>query len=100
MMSISSSKRSLLVFLAGLNALLAAALFASAYSLPAALAQARGGRGGLVSVTAKAPGQTFDVLYVLDSQDQKLWAFYPTGNATRPELKPAAPRDLKADFGR
>ena len=48
-------------------------------------------------MTAKAAARTFDVLYVLDTKDHKLYAFYPSGGIGS-ELVHTQPRDLKADF--
>jgi len=92
------SKRSLLTLLVGLNLVLLVLLFMGSYSGPAAFAQsARGGGGGFVSVTAKAQGQAYDALYLLDASAQTLHAFYPT-NVQQKRYVPVQPRDLSADF--
>ena len=91
------SKRSAIVLLIGFNLLLLAGLFFSVSSIPSALAQGGAGGGGFVSVTAKAAARTFDVLYVLDSKDHKLYAYYPTGGIGS-MLVHTPPRDLRVDF--
>ncbi len=93
-------KRLIIASLAILNGVLLAALLASASSLPRALAQSgQGGRDDFVSITAKSGNQSFDILYVLDSKERKLHAFYPK-NVQTAELAYGQFRDLKADFGR
>ncbi len=94
-----SLKRPAIVLLVALNALLVLILLSKGGWLPKALAQAPGRGGNYVTVTAKAQGQSYDVLYVLDVSDRKLHAFYPANVQTR-ELAYASFRDLKADFGR
>lgn len=91
------TKRSAIVALVGLNVALAVALLASALSLPTALAQAGVRRGDFVAVTAKAAGQSFEVLYLLDVPSRKLHALYP-GNTPRNKLVATPPRDLAEDF--
>ncbi len=91
------TKRFVIVILVGLNLLLLAALLIGSYSLPAAYAQGSTRAGDFACVTAKASGQTYDVLYVLDLPARKLYAFYPTQSR---RLTTATPRDLSKDFGR
>ena len=91
----------MLTLLAGVNVVLALCLIAQVVAPAAARAQGRsaGRAGDLVCVTAKAAGQGFDVLYVLDLPTRKLHAFYPP--AAKPNTLVHAPsRDLKADFDR
>lgn len=97
MIRLVSSKPSLIVLLAGLNLLLLAALLLSASNPPQAFAQSRGKTGEFVAVTAKAPARSYDVLYVLDSREQLLYAFYPTRVAGG-QLTWSPPRDLRKDF--
>ena len=93
------TKRSLIAILVGLNLVLLAALLMGSYSLPAAIGQGTARAGNFVCVTAKAAGQSYDVLYLLDVRSRKLYGLYPTG--ARPvRLTATAPRDLAADFGR
>lgn len=91
------TKRSLIVVLVGVNFVLLAALWVGSYSPPAAFAQGSARAGDFASVTAKAAGQTYDVLYVLDVPARKMYAFYPT---QQQRLKAAPPRDLSKDFDR
>ena len=90
-------KRSTIVLLIGVNLFLLVALLSQIVSLPTAFAQ-RGGRGGsYVSVTAKGARQTYDILYVVDASDSKLYGLYPN-RVTGGRLITTAPRNLKADF--
>lgn len=93
------SKRTLIVFLGAINVVLFCALLAATVSLPRALAQPGGGRGEFICVTAKAGGQSYDVLYLLDAREQKLHGFFPQ-NIQTAELGYIPFRDLKEDFGR
>ncbi len=93
------TKRCAIALLVGLNLLLLAVLVFSSYSLPFAHALGDGRPGDFASVTAKAGGQSYDVLYVLDLPDRKLYAFYSTSAQTR-RLAAAPPRDLSLDFPR
>ena len=74
------SRKSLLVAMVGLNLFLLALLLIGSYSLPAAHAQAQGGSAKFVCVTAKAPGQGYEVFYLADLSERKLHAFFPTAN--------------------
>lgn len=86
------------VLLAGLNLLLLGLLILNSFGLPAARAQSGGGRPGDFSVvTAKAGGQSYDVVYILDRPARRLHALYPT---PRGGFTSAQFRDLKADFNR
>ncbi len=91
------TKRSIIVLLVGVNLLLLAALWLASYSPAAAYAQGGARVGDFASVTAKAAGQTYDVLYVLDVPARKLYAFFPT---QQQRLTSAPPRDLAKDFDR
>lgn len=85
--------------LIGLNVLLLLVLLAESNSLPRALAQrASAGGGEFLTVTAKAIGQTHDVLYLLDVSQDKLHAFFPKSVQSK-QMEYAKFRDLKADFG-
>ena len=97
MIRLVGAKPCVIVLLAGLNLLLLAALLLGTSSLPQAFAQARGKAGEFVAVTAKAPARSYDVLYVLDSSEQLLYAFYPTRMAGG-QLTWSPPRDLRKDF--
>ncbi|MEK6676476.1 MAG: hypothetical protein AABZ47_12595 [Planctomycetota bacterium] len=93
-------KQSLVTLLVIANAVLLLALISQNSWLASAWAQARGSGGGdYVCVTAKANGQSYDVLYVLDSDQKRLHAFFPPNIQTR-ELVYAQSRDLKQDFPR
>jgi len=91
-------KRFVIVLLTGLNAVLMTALWMGADS-PSAYAQPGGRPGNLTCVTAKAAGQSFDLLYVLDVTSRKLFAFYPSSGRNT-QLVAAPPRDLVKDFNR
>lgn len=91
------TKRSTIVLLAGLNVLLAAGLLAGVVALPKAHAQAKGRPGDFISVAAKARGQAYDVVYVLDKSQERLHAFYPTNIQTK-KFSYGGNRDLKSDF--
>lgn len=91
------SKRSAIVLLVGLNMLLFVALLSQSALIPQSYGQPGAQGRDLVSVTAKAAGQSYDVLYVLDVAQQKLHALYPSP-APRSRLVAAPPRDLTKDF--
>ncbi len=93
------TKRVIIAALAGLNFVLLATLLLGSYSLPQANAQPRaGGRSGdFVAVTAQAPGQSYDVLWLLDMADRRLHAFYPQDLQSR-RLGYGGFRDLQKDF--
>jgi hypothetical protein len=74
------SKRSLLVLLVGANLLLAGLLIMEAYPMPRAEAAGPGQPGSFVCVTANAPGQSYDALFVFDDQTNSLHVLYPEGN--------------------
>ena len=65
------SKRTLVTALVGLNLFLLALLMLSAYSLPAARAQAAGGGSNYILVTAEAQKDT-DVLYLFDLRNRNM----------------------------
>ena len=71
------TKRSIVVLLVGLNLFLLGLLLVATYSPPAAFAGGGGVAGDFVCVTAKAAGQNYDAVYLLDKRQQKLHAFYP-----------------------
>ena len=50
-------------------------------------------------MTGKASGQSYDVLYALDTSARKLHAFHPANVQGRKVIH-ADVRDLAADFGR
>ena len=91
------TKHSLIVLLSLVNLVLLAALVLGSYSPPTALAQAGARPGDFISVTAAAASQSYDVLYVLDVRERKLFGFYPSA-PPRSLLVPTAPRDLTQDF--
>ena len=93
------TKRSLITGLVGFNLLLLILLVLSSYSSPSVLAQGGGNRGSFITVTAKASGQSYDVLYVLDVSSRKLHALYPSSARSRKYLHTPY-RDLVSDFGR
>ncbi|MBU0718707.1 MAG: hypothetical protein KJ749_10700 [Planctomycetes bacterium] len=94
-------KRSLVVALLGLNLLLLLVLLSAAYSLPAAYAGGGAKAGDFACVTAKPPGQNYDVLYLLDQSNDKLHAFYPArAGGKKYGYAYGKYRDLIADFGR
>ncbi len=94
------SQRAWIVLLTGVNLLLMGMLLSTVVQLPSAHAQSGRQRGSFVSVTAKAAGQQYDVLYVLDSapSENKLHAFYPSLRDGG-KLRYAKFRDLAVDFG-
>ena len=90
------SKRWVIVLLVGANLVLLAALLIGSYSLPAAHAAGQGRPGDFIAVTAQAPGQGYDVLYILDVPEKKLHALSP-GN--KKQLQPVQfPADLQQAF--
>ncbi len=93
------TKRSIISGLAVVNAVLVAALGLASRPDPTAFAQGAGRSGGFISVTAKAAGQSYDVVYVLDVPGRKLYGYYPPGGQGG-KLKPTPPRDLMKDFGK
>lgn len=94
-----ATKRIAVVLLVGLNLALAAAMFCSTPRAPAAFAQAGVQPGSYLAVTAKSEGQSYDVLWVLDLADDRLYAFFPSQPNVR-SLQVTEPRDLTVDFGR
>jgi hypothetical protein len=94
------TKRAIIAALAGVNLFLMAALILGSYSLPEAHAQAArpsGRAGDFVAVTAQAPGQSYDVLWLLDVDDRRLHAFYPQDLQSR-RLGYGGFRELQQDF--
>lgn len=92
-----SGKRVLVTALVGLNLLLLLALLMQTTAPSAAFAQAGGGGGPFLSVTAKAAGQSYDVVYLLDVQQDRLHALFVDNFQAR-KFGQAKFRDLKADF--
>ena len=70
-------KRFVITALVGLNLFLLAVLLIGSYTLPAAQAQSGGRAGDFLTVTALAAGQAYDVLYVVDVPNRKMYAFAP-----------------------
>jgi hypothetical protein len=93
------TKRSIITWLAVFNAVLVAALVLASRPDSPAFAQGAGPSGGFASVTAKAAGQSYDVLYVLDVPGRKLYGYYP-GGGQGGKIMPTPPRDLMKDFGK
>lgn len=93
------SKRSMITALAGLNGLLLTILLVGNYQSPSAFGQVAGRRGNFITVTAKPSGQSYDVLYLLDTTSRKLHAFYPSSARSKNYLQ-SPHRDLASDFGR
>lgn len=93
------TKRSVIAWLLCANGLLLGAVLIFASALPTANAQRGGMAGDYVCVTAKAAGQSYDVLFLLDVRNRKLNALYPTA-PNRKTLASAKPRDLITDFKR
>lgn len=91
------TKQSVIVLLSLVNLVLLVTLVLGSYSTPTAFAQGGARPGDFISVTAKAAGQSYDVLYVLDVRDRKLFGFYPSA-PPRSTLVATAPRDLTLDF--
>lgn len=93
------SKRSLVVILVGVNLLLLGLLLLGSFSLPSVLAQMSARPGDFACVTAKAAGQSYHTLFIVDVPKRTLHAFYPVDGHTN-DLVAAAPRDLAKDFDR
>ena len=92
------TKRSIIALLAGANVVLFVLLIATTYHQPAAYGQLGGRAGGFVCVAAKSTGQSYDVLYALDTSTRRLHAFHPTARGDK--IMHADFRDLTVDFGR
>ena len=93
------AKQSAIGVLVAVNLLLLAALVMGSLSLPTAIAQIGGAGGGFACVTAKAAGQTYYVLYVVDVATTQMYGFYPVPGRKH-RLATSQPRDLTADFQR
>ena len=93
------NKRTVITLLVGANAILLALLLSSVLRLPTTYGQVGRRGGGWVCVTAKAAGQSYDVLYALDTASRKLHAFHPE-SAQGKKVVHADVRDLTVDFGR
>jgi len=95
------SKRVLIVLLAGLNVMLLVCLLLSAYSPPAAFAQAVARTGEYILVAGEAEFNN-DVIYLLDLNRRQLHAFralIPRGGQ-QIRMGWVGMRDLARDFGR
>lgn len=93
------NRRSALSLLLVLNAALLLASILSSDRPRTAEAQVPGGNSGFLCVTAKASGQAYDVVYLLDVPERKLHALYPASPQNR-QLSYAQFRDLSKDLGR
>jgi len=93
------NKRIAITILVGANVVLLSLLLTSVIGLPPAYGQVGGRGGGWVSVSAKAAGQSYDVLFALDSASRKLHVFHPE-SAQGKKIVHADVRDLAVDFGR
>lgn len=94
------TKRSILSILVAVNVALFALLLMSSTHLPAASAQTAARRGDFVSVTATPAGRTYDVVWMLDVPQQKLYALYPSQQSGPPNFVASEPRDLVRDFNK
>ena len=95
------SKRGLMALLLGVNLLLLVVLLGSVVRLPEAFAQSSPKDAQFFTITAKAAGQSYDVLYMLDLGQgaPRLHAFYPSARHAQ-RLSYAGCRDLDVDFGK
>lgn len=96
------SKRVLIVILVGLNLVLLSGVVLTAYSPPAAMAQAVGRGGEYILIAAEAELAS-DAVYLIDLRLKQMYAFRSTfprmaGEPTRVAL--LAQRDLARDFGK
>ena len=91
-------KRSLIGLLVVANLVLVLALVVSSYQLPQALAQRAGFGGNYIAATAKASGQSFETLFLLDTTGHRLLAVYQSATH-RGQWDYSPARDLNADFG-
>lgn len=94
------TKRAIIAGLAGINILLFVLLLTSSVRSPSAYAQSGGGPGKYMTVTAKAAGQGYDVLYLLNPATRKLHAFYPVRGGKGGKYVSVPERDLISDFDR
>jgi len=92
------SKRFGIVVLVGVNLLLFALLVLGNYSGPPAFAQGGVRPGEFACVAAKAAGQNYDVVYILDRRGEKLHALHPARPGQPKKFAYAGFRDLKEDF--
>lgn len=96
------TRRVLIVVLAGLNLFLLACLVFTAYSPPAAFAQALPRAGDYLMVAAQTDPDN-EVLYLIDSRARRMYAFrttYPRMPGAPFRFALLAQRDLTADFRR
>ena len=93
------SKRALVTFLAFINVFLLGLVLATAVSMPSARANSGRAGGPYACVTAQPAGVSYDVLYMLDTNNRKLYAFHPS-NAQGTRIAQVQPRDLGKDFQR
>ncbi len=93
------SKRTLVTALVGLNLFLLALLMISAYSLPAARAQAAGGGANYILLTGETQKDT-DVLYLFDLRNRNMLVIEGrrAGQSARLVFRDA--RNLAADLRR
>ena len=94
------TKRALVVFLVGVNLLLLACLILTAYSPPAAEAQAVSRRGEFILIAAEAE-VTNDTIYLLDLAQRQMHAFRARLPASAEEpimVRWYHTRDLQRDF--
>lgn len=92
------SKRSLIVLLAVVNLILAGGILAARTHLSPAFAQTGNRPGAYLAVTAKPDALNYHVVWILDLNEDKLFAFLPPYLHVR-DLVNTAPRDLVVDFG-
>lgn len=99
------SRRTWIVFLAGVNLLLLAAVILSVASPPVAIAQeaaAGRARGDVLLVAAEAE-RSNDVVYLIDGRSRRMYAFRPTYSRQAGAMAGFAlldQRDLADDFRR
>ncbi len=91
------SKRSWIVFLAGVNIVLFAALVFSAASPAAAIAQVAPGRPGDFMIATGSVTSQEDAVYIIDSPGRLLHCFMPVGDGAG-QLRHAQTRSLMNDF--
>lgn len=91
------TKRGIIVLLVGLNLCLAAALIVSAWSPPAAFAQAAP-LGQNYAVVAGEIRNGVDALYILDLGQRRLHVFVPNRDQNNRQLFHIGYRDLQRDF--
>ena len=89
-------RRSMIVLLAGLNLMLLAALFYSAFPMPAAYAQRVGTSGNYMLIAAQMQSG-YDAVYLFDVAERRMHAFtVEKGGSDRLDYRDS--RDLQQDF--